>query len=322
MPIGQADVGKRVTIRYASTDGRSATDVVGRLLMLDARAALVERRDGTPVEVDRQAIILSRVVPTLPRRSRRARDIHTDQLTAIASRGWPAPVSEALGAWQLRAAGGFTGRANSAAVHGEPGMELAEALEAVERFYARQELPALAQVVQGSRWDNAFETAGWVPTGGALGGAVVRVADLRTVAPDPDPDPDADAIVAAHASDEWLRLYHRVEDPAAARSVLEGPSTVGFVQLETPVAAIGRVVVTGEWAGLAGVEVLAPRRREGLARRIVETSIAWALARGADKAYLQTTSDNVAAIELYRPYGFEEHHRYRYLQPSPTRSHS
>ena len=81
-----------------------------------------------------------------------------------------------------------------------------------------------------------------------------------------------------------------------------------------PAVAIGRVVVTGEWAGVAAVEVVPERRREGLARRIVDTALAWAVERGADKAYLQTMRDNTAALALYAPYGFVDHHEYRYLR--------
>ena len=97
-------------------------------------------------------------------------------------------------------------------------------------------------------------------------------------------------------------------------------TTVGFLSIADPaingpVIAIGRVVVTGEWAGLAGVEVAPDRRRQGLARQIVESSIAWARQHGADKAYLQTKTDNQAALALYEPYGFRTHHEYAYLVP-------
>ncbi len=76
-------------------------------------------------------------------------------------------------------------------------------------------------------------------------------------------------------------------------------------------------MVTGEWAGIACVEVVAEARRQGLATRIVDTSLAWAVEHGADKAYLQTMRTNEAALALYKPYGFVDHHDYRYLQ-SPT----
>jgi ribosomal protein S18 acetylase RimI-like enzyme len=98
---------------------------------------------------------------------------------------------------------------------------------------------------------------------------------------------------------------------------MEGPDRVGFVSIGTPAVAIGRVVVTGEWAGLSAVEVRPEARRRGLARRIVQTSLAWAVEHGADKAYLQTMRSNTAALALYEPYGFVDHHDYVYLQPPP-----
>src|SRR5690606_22726472 len=118
-----------------------------------------------------------------------------------------------------------------------------------------------------------------------------------------------DALVSDRASDAWLAQYGRVADPALARAVMEGPPRVAFVSIGE--VAIGRVVVTGEWAGLAAVEVVPGHRRQGLARRVVETSLAWAVAHGADKAYLQTMRDNTAALALYEPYGFTTHHAYR-----------
>jgi ribosomal protein S18 acetylase RimI-like enzyme len=121
--------------------------------------------------------------------------------------------------------------------------------------------------------------------------------------------------VTSSAGEDWLRLYPRAEDPVVARAVLEGPRTVGFVSIGAPAVAIGRVVVTGEWAGVSAVEVVPERRREGLARRVVDTALAWATAHDADKAYLQTMRDNAAALALYAPYGFVDHHEYRYLEP-------
>mgnify|MGYP006055693217 CR=1 FL=1 len=164
----------------------------------------------------------------------------------------------------------------------------------------------------GSVHENAFTSSGWVPMEDYFGGAVVQVADL-----DPAYEAAPEARVAGGTDDEWLSHYGRVNDPVAARAVLEGPAQVGFVSIGQPTAAIGRVVVTGEWAGIACVEVVPEARRQGLATRIVNTALAWAVGHGADKAYLQTMRTNEAALALYRRYGFVDHHDYRYLQP-PT----
>lgn len=291
--------------------GPALNDVVGRVLDVDTNAVTVQRRDGRTAIVPLGDIVTWKVVPERPLRRRSAAAIGAEDLTRITSRGWPAIESVPLGSWELRAAGRFTGRANSVAVHGSPGVELKTALEQVESFYAERDQPALAQVVMGSTEERWFTAAGWEPMEGYYGGAVVQVADL-----DPAYDADPEARVAGTVDDEWLSHYGRVNDPQAARAVLEGPDQVAFVSIGEPTVGIGRVVVTGEWAGISCVEVVEEARRQGLARRIVDTALAWAVEHGADKAYLQTMRTNAAALALYAPYGFVDHHDYLYLQPS------
>jgi ribosomal protein S18 acetylase RimI-like enzyme len=288
------------------------TDVVGRLVEVTNDEATVERRDGSLARVPLSDVVTWKVVPDRPRRTRPASSFSADELSRVTSRGWPALVSEPLGEWELRASGGFTGRANSVAVHGDPGLPFDDALAAVVAFYDEHDATPTAQVVIGSAYEPAFLDAGWAPSTEARPGAIVKVADLRG-----SYEPDPHARVAPAADEAWLRLYPRAEDPVVARAVLEGPRTVGFVAIGAPAVAIGRVVVTGEWAGVAAVEVVPERRREGLGRRIVDTALAWAMERGADKAYLQTMRDNTAALALYAPYGFVDHHEYRYLRPRP-----
>ncbi len=314
MTIDRDATGLRVVVRHVvagrgPSGGPAMTDVVGRLVELTEDEALIERRDGALTRVPLADIVTWKVVPDRPRRTRRASTFSADELSRITSRGWPAVVSEPLGEWELRASGGFTGRANSVAVHGDPGMPFEDALTAVVEFYDAHGATPMAQVVVGSAHEPAFLDAGWGPSTGTRPGAIVQVADL-----DGSHRADPEARVSPRADESWLRQYPRAEDPAVARAVLEGPRTVGFVAIGDPAIAIGRVVVTGEWAGVAAVEVVPERRRKGLGRRIVDTALAWATERGADKAYLQTMRDNSAALALYEPYGFVDHHEYRYLQ--------
>ena len=312
MPDPATLIGRRVTIRYRLHSGSHAsTDVVGRVVDADCRTILLERRDGSVVSVAGTDVLLLKQVPDRPARSRPAREVGADDLTRITSRGWPAIESVALGEWELRASGAFTGRANSVAVHGDPGLAADDAVAAVLDFYGTRGLTPRAQTVVGSAGETLFLDAGWAPAQGYRGGAIVQVADLAS-----SPAHDPRVTVRSAADDDWLGLYGRVEGQVdEARAVLEGPARVGFARLGTPVEAIGRVVVTGEWAGLACVETSPAHRRSGHARAIVESSLAWAVERGATKAYLQTMPENAPALALYAPYGFVTHHEYRYLVP-------
>lgn len=313
MHPGPEHVGRRLSVRHRTPDG-SATDVVGRLLDADGATLRLQRRDGAEAVVDLARVVAWRIVPDRPRRTRSAASIDPEDLTRITSRGWPAVESVPLGDWELRASEGFTGRANSVAVHGDPGLDVAGVTAAVQDFYAARGLTPLAQVVVGSVWDRRLREHGWAPTRGQRPGALVQVADLagsRWAQP-----AGSDVVVDEVPHEDWWSLYHRIDDDtrAIAQRVMTGSPVTGFVRLGDPVVAIGRVVVTGEWAGVAAVEVRPEHRRQGLGRRVVEAALGWATVRGADKAYLQTMRDNVAALALYRPLGFVDHHEYAYLE--------
>ena len=66
------------------------------------------------------------------------------------ARTWPGLEQARLGEWELRAAGGFTGRANSASPVGDPGCPLDEALDRVEHWYGRRGLAPRLQVLAHS----------------------------------------------------------------------------------------------------------------------------------------------------------------------------
>ncbi|MFI5427568.1 GNAT family N-acetyltransferase [Aeromicrobium sp. UC242_57] len=314
MTLEGVALGSRIVVRHETgrvgpSGGPEMTDVIGHVQSVDDATVTILRRDGDCRTVELQTVVTWKPVPEPAPRRQRARSVSAEQLTRITSRGWPAIESVPLGDWELRAAGRFTGRANSVAAVGSPGVPFDEALTDVRDFYRQRAMPALVQVVVGSDQDSTFRAAGWTALEGYHGGAVVQVADLRQ-----SYQADPAARVASVADDDWLANYGRVDDVPSARAVLEGPDLVRFVSIGTPAVAIGRVVVTDQWAGLSAVEVHPEHRRHGLARRIVETSLAWAVEHGADKAYLQTMRSNTAALALYEPYGFADHHDYVYLQ--------
>jgi len=306
------------------------TDILGVLESFDDEALVVRRDDGEQITIARSLLVTGKPVP--PRASTRLR-ISPEQLERVCEQGWRAPTEEALGEWSLRAADGFTGRANSARVGGDPGVEASTAIGVVEGFYAAHALPPMAQVVVDSRWHAEFERRGWVtarhgphdpvvqvaPVAQARRAARSRAASLRTEPP---------VTIDSEVTPEWMALYGRSSgvDPAVVRSVMESGEAVAFARVEDPhgrdgpahqVLAIGRAVVTGDWMGLQAVEVVPAQHRRGLATRVVDALLGWGAAHGALSVYLQTLPNNVPALELYARYGFVTHHAYRYLRPQP-----
>jgi ribosomal protein S18 acetylase RimI-like enzyme len=110
------------------------------------------------------------------------RGLSIEALERAASRHWQAPDTESLGEWLLRAADGFTGRANSALPLGDPGRPLPEAVTAVAEWYRHRGLRPMIVLPQGAAPDhleNHLNERGWLPR---TGPAFVMVAPLAPLA--------------------------------------------------------------------------------------------------------------------------------------------
>ncbi|HLK95537.1 MAG TPA: GNAT family N-acetyltransferase [Nocardioidaceae bacterium] len=325
MTLGPRDVGRRVVVRYlleAPQPGASATDVVGLLVAYHADGLEIETRTGDRVRIPALRVVAAKPVPPRPpaRRQGPDRRIDADALQRIGDLGWPARTRQRLGEWVLREAAGFTGRANSALALGDPGLPLDDALMVVQAFYDDHDLPALVQAVLGAEVEGRLLDAGW-EIARHQEGVLVQVTSMSRAGPAGRPARGPEVELLDAPTEEWMSVYARAADVPAdvVVGVLAGPPVTAFAAVGAgrpggPVA-IGRGVVTGDWLGLSAVEVVPSRRREGLARRIVDALLDWGAGHGAEAVYLQTLPDNSAALRLYGPYGFVTHHRYRYLAP-------
>jgi ribosomal protein S18 acetylase RimI-like enzyme len=279
-------------------------------------------RDGRSVEVAEDRLVAGKPVPPAPVRRADPPQAGPVELQRIAARGWPATETAALGEWTLRAAGGFTRRANSVQALGDPGMPLPAALEAVRDWYAARGLPGYVEVtVPGSPGDLREELA---RRGADEAPTHFRTAPLATLARLAG---DGGAVrLARRASAGWLSRYRRVGgDPVlerAAQEVLHGGPSVWFATVPGPEgtgpAAIGRCVVDGDWAGFSAVEVVPEHRRRGLASQVMAGLAARAAEEGATGAYLQVEAENGGAIALYDRLGFTTSHTYHYCRLPQT----
>ncbi|MEV4922410.1 GNAT family N-acetyltransferase [Streptomyces roseoverticillatus] len=320
--ISTADVGKRVSVRRLNPSGGSSggseerfTDTVGVLTSWEGGVLRITRRTGEIVTFDETALVAGKIVPAAPPR-RRGPAATLRELQETAARGWPARETARLGGWTLRAAGGFTTRANSALPLGACGLPLPEAVDRVAAWYAERSLPAAIQVTTGDPEQDALLDAelagrGWTAERHAL----VRTAALAPIA---DTGAPTEHVRLSRTADEaWLRAYGRTGASAEdALAVLGGGPSVWFAAVpgtsgEAPVA-VGRCVVDGRWAGFSAVSVHPDHRRRGLATQVMARLAEQALGEGASAAYLQVETDNGAAAALYDELGFTTHHAYHY----------
>jgi GNAT superfamily N-acetyltransferase len=317
--VTAADVGKRVSVRRlreAGAGNEKFTDTVGVLTSWDNGVLLITRKDGETVRIPESALVAGKVVPSAPAR-RRGPSASYEELARVASRAWRPVESERLGDWELRAAGGFTRRANSVLPLGDPGLPLDEALTVVRRWYGERGLPAYVQTATGAEGTQELlcaelERRGWVRevTAEMWIGALAPVADRV------DPS-EVSGVVLSRAVDEaWLARYRRKGVGDVALRVLGSGPSVWFATVpgqEAP-AAIGRCVVDGRWAGFAAVEVDPALQRRGLATTVMAALARRALDEGASAAWLQVETENGGARELYAQMGFAAHHAYHHYR--------
>lgn len=310
--------GRRVSLRHrvGDRDGRPLfSDAVGELTTGPDAVTVATRRG--PVQVARAAVVAVRAVPPAPpRRASWGAVAHLEELCADA---WPSPADERLGAWRLRAAGGYTARANAALALGDPGVPLPAALDAVRAFAAAHGIPPRVTVPRGSPWDTAVSGAGWVLDVGHPAGAevAVLVTELAGVTAADGPwtitTPD-------RPDDDWWALGLRGGRPSPVQRHVLDPddgSTAFVLARDAAGAAVGQVraTVVQDHLHLSWLEVVPAARRRGLGAALVAAAAGWARTRGARFGVLQVALHNTGARALYAGTGWTEHHRYRYLVP-------
>ncbi len=249
-----------------------------------------------------------------------------EDLEGAAALHWQAPETERLGDWLLRAAEGFTGRANSALPVGDPGVPLPEAVATVQDWYRRRALPPMI-VVPGvlqegtppAPLENLLAERRWQPRPGPAFVMTAAIADIPA-RPDNDvhltPEPDASLFA--------LYRYRGQDLPPIARTLFMSAPWQAFatVRRDGRAVACGRISVAGapgeQWGAITAVEVDPGGPRPGLGAALTSALAAAAAGRGAPCVLLQVETGNAPARALYVRCGFRDSHRYHYLIAPPA----
>jgi ribosomal-protein-alanine N-acetyltransferase len=83
-------------------------------------------------------------------------------------------------------------------------------------------------------------------------------------------------------------------------AIQSGRNTVLIDDLD----AYGTISVAGDVADLERIAVMPSRRRQGVARQLLDALCAAAVAQGATRMLLEVAHDNEAALGFYSAYGF------------------
>ncbi|MEG8040934.1 GNAT family N-acetyltransferase [Sphingomonas sp. LR60] len=214
---------------------------------------------------------------------------------------YPPRESLRVDGWLVACSGGGSRRSNSASATRPDATLDAATLAAISNRYDAAALPTIVRVTGLAPGLTAMlDAAGFDSPEG----------QTRTLsrALDSSGESVGEVIVTNATDASWLaarrRLTAAIEDPAAVATRIVGP--VGYARIGEgeATAAIGYVAIHDQIAVLEAIATDPAVRRQGHARSIVTTLLAWAAGQGARHAALQVEAGNVAARALYAGLGF------------------
>ena len=201
-------------------------------------------------------------------------------------------------------------------------LPLAQKVDYCVRFYRSVSLPAIFRMLpfsQPPELDPYLERLGW----SRFERTLVLRADVST-APQVSVARDSVEIVDVPCWEEAAAGLLELAGAALSAAIERAksyplPHIGAIIRHQGEVVACGVAKLEGAHAGLFAVNTAPAHRRQGLARAIVSALLAEASRQGARVAYLQVTSDNEAALALYRPFGFAPVYDYWYRGPASER---
>jgi ribosomal protein S18 acetylase RimI-like enzyme len=213
-------------------------------------------------------------------------------------------------------------------------MALADAVDAVERWYADRGLPAKFALAGPQGFAPADDPLGRVllARGYTMGSLTLALTagTAAVAAADPGGPP---VVTSPELTELWLEA-HRGTRPTVAgatESVLTGSPRQVFAHIApggglsqqlglrsadaagTRPIALARLGIASGWAGLGAVWTDPAYRGRGLGAHLTARLADDARREGIHLLHLQVEHDNHGAIRLYRRLGFDTHSSYAYL---------
>jgi GNAT superfamily N-acetyltransferase len=306
-------IGQRLTLRLRDPEG-GYRDLVGIL----ESATTIRKRSGEIVQFDPSEIAIVHPIKEVPQKagSGAPLSLRIAELEALSTQTWPPREIKNVGSWQLRISDGVTYRANSVFVSGppsfgDPGFEIDQAIEQVEKIYADANLPAVFHLVHPMYQEFAdyLSNKGWKERVGAafMVYDITDSSDITgtlakknlTLLNQDSPTPE---FLALH-NDEILETIMK-SYPAHYLSLCSDGVTV----------ATARMAISNSWAIVTRLIVAESHRRQGLAELLMQAAIAISLSEGANKICLQVDRSNSGAQALYDKLGFRVHHTYSFIE--------
>lgn len=238
-------------------------------------------------------------------------------LEEAAFAAWPSRETTRIGEWVLRTSGGYTKRANSINVLGDPGIPMADASRQAEAHLAAAGLPPVYRIT-------SFADAGALDQSMAERGfSHADPTRVMTIVPERfrmEAGSGGTVVPLAGWFPAWCALSGI--DPASHTEHLAILERIGpgirptlLLDLDNQPASAGLGVLEGDRFGLFDIVTDPAKRGHGHGERLVRGMLGNAAAEGAGVAFLQVMERNEAARRLYGRIGFTDAYHYWYRLP-------
>ena len=231
---------------------------------------------------------------------------------------WPTLEQANLDGWVLRAARGYTKRANSIYPLSNANRPMDDHVAACQAWCAARNLPVVFKLTHAAPpgLDALLVAQGY----GRVDPSVVMTCPLQAGQHPMSPDikiDDSDA--------NWLLAFKELTAlPLSGVNLLQAmlqnlstatPDTqIGYATLwqDQQVVACALGVIQDGVLGVFDLIVSSEQRGHGFGRQLLQGVLAWGAAAQAHTAFLQVISANTAARHLYAELGFTEQYEYWY----------
>jgi GNAT superfamily N-acetyltransferase len=311
--LDPALIGQRLTLRLNDPDG-GYRDLVGIL----ESATTIRKRSGEIVEFDPRQIAIVHPIKEAPQKagSGAPLSLRIAELEALSTRTWPPHEIKEIGTWQIRISDGVTYRANSVFVSGtppfgEPGVDLEQAIEQVEKIYDDAQLPTVFHLVNPmyQEFTDYLIGRGWKEKVGAA----FLVCDIESVT-DIAPSLKERNLVLLNEdapTPEFLALHN---DEILETIMNSYPARYLSLLSEGVTVATARLAISDSWAIITRLIVAQSHRRQGIAELLMQACIGYSRNQGVQKMCLQVDRSNIGAHSLYEKLGFRVHHTYSFIE--------
>lgn len=217
--------------------------------------------------------------------------------------------------WIAALDSGAVSRAASAVpLSHEAPADIGALVERIESVYRARQLRPMLRVPRLPAWDgvrDALVARGY----SAYKPTHLLVGDLGRVAAMPR---DADVSLVGTPDEAWASVFlgegFDAQDAQSRIGILRRSlrSTFAHASLDGRVAAVGAIVIAGEWCGIHAMRTAPAFRGRGLAGQVMAALARHAAGRGARRVFLQVEENNAPAHAAYARAGFAAGWAYDY----------